>query len=207
MQPNLDEIIRQAADEAGIPQNVLRALIKQESRGNARAVSPVGAMGLTQLMPATAKELGVSNPFDPSENARGGARYLRRQYDTFGSWPLALAAYNAGAGNVRKHKGIPPFKETQGYVANIMKDLGAEYLDQGLLRPLMGDNLPARKMDGVAMGQGPMLPKSRSTSPAYEEPAPANDTFFQDLLALVDGPEEVQESPFEKFIKTMFGQA
>ena len=109
------------AQAFGIPMNIAKALIKQESGGNYKAVSKVGAGGVMQLMPATAKGLGVKDRFDPAQNIWGGMKYLKQQFDQFGSWELALAAYNAGPAAVRKFKGIPPYKETQNYVKNIMK--------------------------------------------------------------------------------------
>lgn len=111
------------AEKYDLPRDVFVSLVHQESRFNPQLRSPKGAYGLTQLMPRTAKELGV-NPRDPMQNLEGGARYLRQQLDTFGSLPLALAAYNAGPGNVRKHDGIPPFRETQNYVREIMSNAG-----------------------------------------------------------------------------------
>ena len=96
--------------------------MKAESGFNPQAKSPVGALGLTQLMPETAQGLGV-NPHDPLENAVGGAMYLMQQYRRFGSWPLAYAAFNAGPGAVEKYGGIPPFPETQNYVRAIMATL------------------------------------------------------------------------------------
>jgi hypothetical protein len=109
----------QQAQKNNIPIDLFLRMIGAESSWNPSAVSPKGATGLGQLMPATAAELGV-DPNDPFQNIEGSARYLAQQYDTFGSWPLALAAYNAGPGNVRKHGGIPPFAETQAYVPKIM---------------------------------------------------------------------------------------
>ena len=110
---------RAAARRHGVPEDLFARLVQQESAWNPAARSHKGAMGLAQLMPATAKRLGV-NPADPHQNLDGGARYLRMQYDTFGSWRLALAAYNAGPGAVVKHGGIPPYRETQGYVRAIL---------------------------------------------------------------------------------------
>ncbi|MGB3554906.1 MAG: lytic transglycosylase domain-containing protein [Jannaschia sp.] len=110
---------RAAARRHGIPEDLFLRLVRQESGWNPNAVSHKGALGLAQLMPATARRLGV-DPADPKQNLEGGARYLAMQYRTFGSWRLALAAYNAGPGAVEKHGGIPPFRETQGYVRAIM---------------------------------------------------------------------------------------
>jgi soluble lytic murein transglycosylase-like protein len=106
---------RAAALQHGIPVDLFLKLVKQESNWNAKAVSHKGALGLAQLMPATARALRV-DPHDPQQNLEGGARYLKTQYLRFGSWRLALAAYNAGPGAVEKHGGIPPYRETQNYV-------------------------------------------------------------------------------------------
>ncbi len=103
----------------GIPQEIFLNLITVESNWQDGAHSYVGAQGLAQLMPATAAYLGV-DPWDPYENIEGGARYLAEQYRTFGSWELALAAYNAGPGAVQRYNGIPPYAETQNYVAKIL---------------------------------------------------------------------------------------
>lgn len=85
-----------------------------------RAVSPKGAIGLAQLMPATARMLGV-DPWDPVQNLEGGARYLAAQYRRFGSWRLALAAYNAGPAAVARHGGVPPYRETRAYIAHVYR--------------------------------------------------------------------------------------
>lgn len=110
---------RAAAQRHGIPEDLFLRLVHQESRWNPGAVSPAGARGLAQLMPDTASLLGV-NPDDPEQNLDGGARYLRMMYDRFGSWRLALAAYNAGPGAVEEHGGVPPFDETTNYVRIIL---------------------------------------------------------------------------------------
>lgn len=109
---------RDAARRNGVPEDLFLRLVHQESRFNAAARSHKGAIGLAQLMPATARTLRV-DPHDPYENLEGGARYLAAQYREFKSWRLALAAYNAGPGAVKKHGGVPPYKETQNYVRKI----------------------------------------------------------------------------------------
>lgn len=106
---------RSAARRNNVPEDLFLRLVQQESAWNPNAVSHAGAIGLAQLMPQTARYLRV-NPRDPYQNLDGGARYLREQYETFGSWRLALAAYNAGPGAVQQYGGVPPFRETRNYV-------------------------------------------------------------------------------------------
>jgi soluble lytic murein transglycosylase-like protein len=106
---------RDAARRNGVPEDLFLRLVQQESNWNHNAKSHAGALGLAQLMPGTARGLRV-NPRDPYENLDGGARYLSQQYREFGSWRLALAAYNAGPGAVKKYGGVPPFRETRNYV-------------------------------------------------------------------------------------------
>lgn len=119
---NLAAIIREAASRHGVDPRLVAAVARQESAFNATAVSPVGAVGVMQLMPATAKFLGVRNALDARENVLGGTRYLKMLLDTFdGDLDLSLAAYNAGPGAVEKHRGIPPYRETQNYVASIRR--------------------------------------------------------------------------------------
>jgi soluble lytic murein transglycosylase-like protein len=111
-------LARNAAQRHGVPSDLFLRLVQQESGWNAAARSHKGAMGLAQLMPQTAAILGV-DPNDPTQNLEGGARYLAEQYRKFGTWPLALAAYNAGPGAVERYGGIPPYAETQNYVTII----------------------------------------------------------------------------------------
>lgn len=113
------EVARSAARKHGVPEDMFLRLVQQESGWNSGAVSHKGATGLAQLMPATAANLGV-DATNPDQNLEGGARYLRMMYDKFGSWRLALAAYNAGPGAVEKHGGIPPYSETKNYVKAIL---------------------------------------------------------------------------------------
>ena len=113
------ETAKSAARRHAVPEDLFLRLVQQESGWNPVAVSVKGATGLAQLMPDTARRLGVDIG-DPGQNLDGGARYLRMMYDRFGSWRLALAAYNAGPGAVEKNAGVPPFDETKNYVLAIM---------------------------------------------------------------------------------------
>jgi soluble lytic murein transglycosylase-like protein len=125
-QRQYDDLIEQYARAHGVSADLVRAVIQAESNFNPRAVSSKGAMGLMQLMPATARELGVSDPFHPADNIRGGVTYLARllaKYDN--NVELALAAYNAGAGNVERYgNAVPPFRETREYVKKITANSG-----------------------------------------------------------------------------------
>ena len=117
-----DAEIQAAASRNGIDPALLKALIRAESNFNPRAGSPAGAQGLTQLMPGTARSLGVTDPFDPKQAIEGGARYLAQQLRAFGGdASKALAAYNAGPGAVQRHGGIPPYAETRNYVSRVLE--------------------------------------------------------------------------------------
>jgi soluble lytic murein transglycosylase-like protein len=118
--------IQVTATRFGVDRNLVDAVAWQESRYNPRAISTAGAVGVMQLMPETARQLGVRNPHDVEQNVVGGTAYLRQQLERFGNnVPLALAAYNAGPGAVIKYGGIPPYRETQNYVRQIMQRLSA----------------------------------------------------------------------------------
>ncbi|MCL4160916.1 UNVERIFIED_CONTAM: hypothetical protein GTU68_012117 [Idotea baltica] len=118
----LQDITAAAAERYRLEPELIWAVIAVESNFNPKAVSRVGAMGLMQLMPATAKELLVVDPWSPEQNIYGGAKYLRHLLDTFdGDMVKAIAAYNAGPGAVRRHRGIPPYKETRNYVKKVIR--------------------------------------------------------------------------------------
>lgn len=118
---NLEEYFKEASETYGVDINLLKAIARQESNFNPSATSSAGAMGVMQLMPSTAKGLGVTNAYDAQQNIMGGAKLMAQNLKKYnGDVSLALAAYNAGGGNVDKYGGIPPFKETQNYVKKVL---------------------------------------------------------------------------------------
>jgi soluble lytic murein transglycosylase-like protein len=122
---NLDAIFQKASDTYNVPVELLKAVAKAESNFDPAAESHAGAKGIMQLMPGTANALGVTDPFDPEQSIMGGAKYLSQQLARYdGNAVLALAAYNAGPGNVAKYNGVPPFKETQNYITKVMAYAG-----------------------------------------------------------------------------------
>ena len=143
---DLGEMLTQAGHAHNLDVDLLASLVKAESNGDARAVSRAGAKGLTQLMPATAKDLGVADSFKPEENVRGGATYLDALLTHYhDNLALALAAYNAGPGAVAKYHGIPPYRETQAYVARVIHEFN---------RRVLAREAEARRAARVAVHQG-----------------------------------------------------
>lgn len=123
--PQLNQLIDQAAARHEVDPHLVRSVVAVESNFNPYAVSPKGAQGLMQLIPATARRFGVTNPFDPASNLEAGVRYLKYLKDLFQDERLALAAYNAGEGAVQRHNGIPPYAETRDYVEKVRRLYGA----------------------------------------------------------------------------------
>jgi hypothetical protein len=140
----LEPIIQEAAALHGVDPDLVKAVIQTESRFDARAASGAGAKGLMQLMPNTAKAVGIEDPFDARQNIFGGVKYLSQMMERYnGNTALALAAYNAGPGNVRRHRGVPPFRETRGYVTKIAKLLADSDSDAAFSVPVY--RAPAKK--------------------------------------------------------------
>ena len=176
---DVSPLIRQAARNNKLDPAVFRALVEQESRFDPHAISPVGAMGLTQLMPATATWLKVKDPFDPAQNLDGGARYLKELLGDFrGNTSLALAAYNAGPGAVRRFKGIPPYGETRHYVRQIMAR--ADVWRGGPVKARKQVPAPPPKTSGTsaAPSKSPLVksppPATLPTSSRSDTPPPAS---------------------------------
>ncbi len=120
-QPSIKDVVNRASRTYGVDPDLIMAIMEVESNFNPRVVSPKGAMGLMQLMPSTARELGVLDPFDIEENIMGGVKYLRYLTERYsGNLELALAAYNAGPNAVDRYGGIPPYKETQDYIKKVL---------------------------------------------------------------------------------------
>lgn len=124
---SMDSIFKEASERYHVPLNLLKAVAKAESNFDETAVSSAGAQGVMQLMPATARALGVEDPFDARSNIMGGAKYLSEKLEQYhGNIELTLASYNAGSGNVSKYGGVPPFPETQNYIKKIKEYMGME---------------------------------------------------------------------------------
>ena len=184
--------------EEGIDPELYLRVMYTENRGRQEPVSSAGAIGLMQLMPGTAADLGV-DPNDPVQNARGGARYLREQLATFGTVPLALAAYNAGPGNVRKYNGVPPFEETRNYVAKI------HGVDTGEILPDM--NQFYTRVEGEDPSMRPQPRPAGLGTPGYVPPSPIQSEYLMQGLGTVFPGTAQSEEPRRPYIPNIMQQS
>jgi soluble lytic murein transglycosylase-like protein len=145
---SIDEMVAQVAARESLPPQLIHSVIKVESNYDPNAVSPKGALGLMQLIPATARRFGVNNVFNPADNIQGGAKYLRYLLELFkGDYPRALAAYNAGEGAVTRYGGVPPYPETRNYLVQVGRQLEKNMAGQS--RPEPVEAAPAAKPDAA----------------------------------------------------------
>lgn len=182
---SMDDIFLKAAETYQVPVNLIKAVAKTESNFNPDAVSCCGAQGVMQLMPATAAGLGVTDPFDAEQNIMGGTKYLSQMMDLYdGDVKLTLAAYNAGAGNVAKYGGVPPFKETQAYVERVM-----EYMGEDMEAPMYTQG-PAKEQNLV------FTVRTADKTYTYDDYSRFMDIFH----------EQVTLSQLDKMYKTLLNQ-
>lgn len=171
-----DEMIRQAAQQHGVSEGLIKAVMHTESGFNINARSPVGAQGLMQLMPATARRFNVSNAYDPQQNIFGGARYLSWLLKRFnGNTQLAIAAYNAGEGNIDKYGGIPPFRETQDYVRRVTSRFQNLY-SSGLSSTSSSNNANTQ-----------VIAQSANYTSSNSEAVSAPKQYSRQIITLADG--------------------
>ncbi|MEQ1454362.1 lytic transglycosylase domain-containing protein [Acinetobacter seifertii] len=175
-----DHIIKQAAQQHGVSEGLIKAVMHTESGFNVNAHSPVGAQGLMQLMPATARRFNVSNAYDPQQNIFAGAKYLGWLLKRFnGNTQMALAAYNAGEGNVDKYGGIPPFRETQDYVRRVTSRYQNLYSSGVSLSSFTNSNISTQTVSR------PEPPQAATTQQVSAKPVKYSST--RQIVTLADG--------------------
>jgi hypothetical protein len=182
-----DHIIRQAAQTHGVSEGLIKAVMHTESGFNVNARSPVGAQGLMQLMPATARRFNVSNAYDPQQNINAGAKYLAWLMKRFnGNTSLALAGYNAGEGNVQKYGGIPPFRETQDYVRRVSSRYSNLYAGGINISP--GSNSTPANAQVIAQSAHYDADSSPSTQLSVSRSAPSRQIILATDGSFTDAP-------------------
>ena len=181
---SLEEIFSEAAQKYNVPKNLIKAIAKAESDFRPNATSGAGAQGIMQLMPATARELGVTDSYDPYQNIMGGTKYISQMLDKYdGNVSLALAAYNAGSNNVAKYGGIPPFEETQNYVAKVTR-----FMNEGIY-------VPGGSYSISAAGQGASV---QEVEDSYYQSILDQLFSYEDYLQFIDLYSKIQEAQQEQ---------
>lgn len=181
---SLEEIFSEAAQKYNVPKNLIKAIAKAESDFRPNATSGAGAQGIMQLMPATARELGVTDSYDPYQNIMGGTKYISQMLDKYdGNVSLALAAYNAGSNNVAKYGGIPPFEETQNYVAKVTR-----LMNEGI-------DVPDGSYSISAAGQGASV---QEVEDSYYQSILDQLFSYEDYLQFIDLYSKIQEAQQEQ---------
>ena len=189
----LDEIYTEASQTYGVSEELLKAMTKQESSFRTNATSRSGAQGLMQLMPATARSLGVTDSYDPYQNIMGGTKYISQMLQEYnGDISLALAAYNAGSNNVAKYGGIPPFKETQNYVVKV-----TQFMNEGVAAPNASYAVNSGSQNGPARGSIQAATVEEAEESYYQ--SILEQLFsYEDYLKFIELYTKIQEAQQEK---------